>query len=151
MKSLDIPLNDLMTMNKYQWKRRTNEAVKSENRNQLLEEMKKYTKIQYSDLQNDDCVMKEYFRKYFLRDARTKFAMDCKMLITVKSHFSSDKEFSDDLWECEAGCGRVDSVRHIKVCPGYEDLRMNRDLDNTLDTVHYFQDVIELRMGVSKY
>ena len=151
MKVLDISVHDLKTLNKYQWKQKTKEAVKAENRRQLLEDMKKYTKIQYSDLQNDDCVMKDYFKQFFLKDARTKFAIDCKMLVSVKSHFSSDKGFSDELWECEAGCGRVDSVRHITVCPGYEDLRTNRDLDNSLDQVHYFQDVIELRMGVDKY
>ena len=138
-------------MNKYQWKQRTKAAIKKENRNHLLEEMKKYTKIKYSDFQNEDCYMKEYFKIYFLRDARTKFAMDCKMLVSVKSHFSSDKEFSDELWECEAGCGKIDSVRHITLCPGYEDLRTNRGMNDSLDQVHYFQDVLELRMGVSKY
>ena len=128
-----------------------NETVKDACRSELLQEMKSYTKIDYFEMENDDFEMKKYFKKYLLKDARTKFALDCKMLRTVKSNFSSDKEYRDELWECEAGCGRVDTIRHVQVCPGYEALRMNRNMNDSLDVVHYFQDVLELRMGVSKY
>ena len=73
------------------------------------------------------------------------------MLESIKTNFSSDKVFSNDLWQCEAGCGRVDSARHVMVCPGYKELRVNRDMNSTLDTVHFFQDVIKLRMNITNY
>ena len=95
--------------------------------------------------------MKEYFKKYSLEDARTKFALDTKMLQSVKTNFFSDKEYSKDLWQCEAGCGRVDSARHVMVCPGYEELRTNRNMEDSLDTVHFFQDVMKLRMNLTDY
>ena len=95
--------------------------------------------------------MKQYFKYFTLNDARTKFAIDTKMLKTVKSHFSSDREFAEELWQCEAGCGRIDSIRHIEVCPGYEELRVNRDLEDSYDYVHYFQDVLQFSMGVNEY
>ena len=95
--------------------------------------------------------MKPYFKNFTLKDARMKFAIDSKMLETVKSNFSSDKEYADKLWQCEAGCGRIDSIRHIEVCPGYEEFRNNRDLEDSSDYVHYFQDVLQFRMGVKEF
>ena len=95
--------------------------------------------------------MKPYFKYFSLCDARTKFAIDTKMLKTIKTHFSSDREYTEDLWQCEAGCGRIDSIRHVEVCPGYEEFRVNRDLEDTYDYVHYFQDVLQFRMGVNEF
>ena len=60
-------------------------------------------------------------------------------------------EYAADLWGCEAGCGRVESLRHIQVCPGYAELWNNRSKDDTLDTIHYLQDVVMIRMGLTKY
>ena len=136
---------------KCQWKRTISEAVKDDCRDELLHEMKSYSKLKFTELQNDDFSMKKYFKMYSLKDARTKFAVDCKMLQTIKSNLSSDKEYRDELWQCEAGCGRVDTIRHVQVCPGYEALRYNRDMDDSLDVVHYLQDVLELRMGINKF
>ena len=67
--------------------------------------MKCLKKLNYSELMNEDHHMKQYFKDYTLKDARTKFALETKMLETVKTHFSSDNEFSDDLWQFEAHHG----------------------------------------------
>ena len=113
--------------------------------------MKSLKKLDYSKLKSEEFAMKKYFKEYSLDDARTKFALDNRMFRSVKSDFSSDPEFTNDLWQCEAGCGRVDTISHVQVCPGYEKLRVNRNLEDSLELVHYFQDVLDLRMGLEKY
>ena len=44
-----------------------------------------------------------------------------------------------------ASTSLVDSIRHVAICPGYETLRINKDLKNDIDLVHYFQEVLALR------
>ena len=79
-----------------------------------------------------------------LEDARTKFAIDNRMVPTIKSDFPSDSTYAEKLWKCDE-CERVDSIRHIKVCPGYEELRSDKDLSKDEDLVKYFQDVLNVR------
>ena len=113
--------------------------------------MRKLKKLDFFKFKNEECNMKKYFCDYSLDDARTKFAMDTEMLRSVKMFYSSNPMFAANLWSCEAGCGRVDSLRHIQVCPGYSMYWENRSRDDTLDTVHYLQDVVNHRMGLTKY
>ena len=111
----------------------------------------KLKKLDYFSLKDEEFAMKTYFYQYSLADARTKFAVDTEMLSSVKMFYSSDPEYAADLWGCEAGCGRVESLRHIQVCPGYAELWTNRSKDDTLDNIHYLQDVVMIRMGLNKY
>ena len=112
--------------------------------------MMKLKKLDYFTLKDEEFGMKTYFHEYSLADARTKFAVDTEML-AVKMSYSSNPEYAADLWGCEAGCGRVESLRHIQVCPGYAELWTNRSKDDTLDNIHYLQDVVMIRMGLNKY
>ena len=151
LRQLDISLEDLVSMNKSQFKQKVKESAKELNKYQLLQEMMKLKKLDYIKLKDEEFEMKKYFQEYTLEDARTKFAVDTEMLRSVKMLFSSDPEFAADLWSCEAGCGRVESLRHIQVCPGYAEHWDNRSKDNTLDTIHYLQDVVMARMGLTDY
>ena len=45
----------------------------------------------------------------------------------------------------------MDSIRHVQVCPGYQELRVNRNMGDSLDVVPFFKDVLDLRMGLEKY
>ena len=91
--------------------------------------------------------MKAYLKNMKLADARTMFSIKLKMTRTIKSHFMSDKKFATELWKCPEKCDRIDSIEHVTfACPQYEHLKVDRDLvNNDVDLVHFFQDVIELR------
>ena len=71
--------------------------------------------------------------------------MDTNMLRGIKANFSSDPQNEADLWVCNF-CQRVQSTRHIKVCPYFEKERMNRDLNDVKDLVAYYKDVMTIRM-----
>ena len=148
LRQLGIPLENLVNMNKIQFRKEVKEAAKKLNKEQLLQEMKHLKKLDFLKMKDDDFEIKRYFHEYSLEDARTKFSVDNQMF-TVKMCYSSDPEFTADLWVCEAGCGRVESLRHIQVCPGYAELWVNRSKEDTLDTIHYLQDVVKIRMGLN--
>ena len=70
-------------------------------------------------------------------------------------NFASDPEYTSKLWSCQ-GCaedkavydkveGNRDTQAHVMVCPGYADLRENKDLHDDKDLVKYFQLVIKQR------
>ena len=138
----------LVMMTKMQFKRKVKEAVKNLNRRELIDEM---GKLDFFKFENEEFEMKKYFSDDSIDDARTEFATDTQMLMSVMTFSSPDPMFAADLWSCEAGCGRVDSLQHIQVCPGYSMYWENRSRDDMLDTVHYPQDVVNQRMGLTKY
>ena len=138
----------LVMMTKMQFKRKVKEAVKNLNRRELIDEM---GKLDFFKFENEEFEMKKYFSDDSIDDARTEFATDTQMLRSVMTFYSSDPMFAADLWSCEAGCGGADYLRRIQICPGYSMYWENRSRDNTLDTIHYLQDVVDLRMGLSKH
>ena len=59
--------------------------------------MKNYKKLDYSKHENEEFKMKDYMSSMNLKDARTKFAIDNRMVATIKSDFPSDPEYADKL------------------------------------------------------
>ena len=90
----------------------------------------------------------------YLTQARLKFKLRAKMTPTVQMNFMSDPKFASNLWAC-VGCESVsqsgkivrnmDSQSHILSCPGYADLRLDKDLSLDKDLVEYFSLVIKRR------
>ena len=146
LRELDIPLHEVEDLSKHQWKSRLREAIRSKNRSDLLTLIEPYKKLNYHELKNEECKTKEYFHDLTLSQAQVAFAIDTKMLRTVKSDFPSNKEYEDDLWRCQQ-CTRTDSIRHLTRCPFFSDLRINKNLKtNTEDIVEYFQEIIKIRL-----
>ena len=79
------------------------------------------------------------------------------MTPTVKMNFPSDEEFASQLWSC-SGCGNSDlgyelaasrdTQQHIMLCPGYEELRENKNSEDDRDLVKYFSQVIIRRQDL---
>ena len=93
-----------------------------------------------------------------IAQARLWFKLKTSMTPTVRMNFPSDVEFSDQLWTC-TGCsdfpdrlggviGRRDTQTHIMpmVCPGYDDLRQDINLDEDRDLVNYLSMVLKIRL-----
>ena len=66
------------------------------------------------------------------------------MLPTVKRNFPSDPKFANAMWKCEM-CTKIDTINHIKSCPGYEEFRVDKNLNNDGDLVKYFKEVLKFR------
>ena len=92
--------------------------------------------------------MKPYLLNLKLSVARDKFRLRSQTTRTVKMNFFNDKKYSADLWRCWH-CPSMDSQSHIRVCPAYQKFREGRDLDNDLDLVNFFQQVIKLRDSIA--
>ena len=77
------------------------------------------------------------------------------MTPTVRMNFPSDAEFANQLWTC-SGCysgktggevvGCRDTQAHIMVCPGYAELRQDKNLEDDRDLVNYFALIIKKRL-----
>ena len=79
------------------------------------------------------------------------------MATSIMMNFPSDVKFSEQLWTC-TGCGdgsdkadgqvggRRDTQTHIMICPGYADLRLDKNLEEDKDLVKYFSQVIKKRL-----
>jgi hypothetical protein len=135
----------LQNTSKGQWKTLINKKIENKNKNDLLDNMKKnYKKVDHKLMEQEHFKLKPYFKSLFLSEARDKFRLRSFMTRTVKTNFSSDRQFVADLWSCWH-CPKVDSQAHIKVCPAYLQFRDNKNLDNDHDLVCYFRQVIQLR------
>ena len=138
----------IIDVNKYssgQWKKLVEKNIIEKNKTDLLETVKgKYKKISYEELSTEKFELKPYMRQLNISLARDKFRLRSKMTRTVKFNFPSDKKFRADMWRCWH-CPSIDSQAHVRVCPAYQEFRLNKDLDNDKDLVLYFRQVIKLR------
>ena len=79
--------------------------------------------------------------------ARLRFKLPSSMVPTVKLHFSNNDQYRRDNYQCW-DCSFVDSSEHImKTCGAYEEFRKGKNLDNDLDLVNFFHQVIEKRLN----
>ena len=143
---------DLKQYSKQQFKKLVRAKIKVMNKNRILEEAKSknYKKIEFSKLASDNFELKEYLKNFSVEDARLNFKIKSYMTPGVKMNFQSDKLFTRELWACEecrreTKLGLRDTQEHVLICPAYESLRLDKDLDNDLDLVVYFRSVLQLR------
>ena len=80
-----------------QFKRRIKHAVREKNRNDLLQMMEPYKKLKSTKLSQENLEKTSYFKEMNLNQARVMFAIEPKMLKTIKSHSPSYKKYEDDL------------------------------------------------------
>ena len=145
MKIYDNPV--LLTS--FQWKKKIKIYISNKNRQDLLDQVKTYKKLQYSQLVLEEYGMQNYIKNMNLPDCRLNFARRSGMIRTIAMNFPSDKRYSANLWTCpHPSCSAIDSQAHLRWCSGYTHLRAGLDLDRDLDMVRYFRAVIREREEV---
>ena len=131
---------------KKEWKNLMRKKIESANRSRLIEEAKKYKKIDYVSLSCEEYKIKDYFCNLDLAKARLKFRERAKCMRTCKRHYSSDPNNLKTMFFCQScDTKSVDVLSHWRVCESYDHLRINRNFDSDFDLVSYYQDVIDLR------
>ena len=110
-----------------------------------MQEIKHSKKFNYSILKDENFETKQYFFDMTLEKARMKFSIDTNMLKSVKTNFSSERKYEDKLWQCNF-CLRIDSTRHIRNCPFFEEQRADKNFNNDYDLILYFQEVMTIQM-----
>ena len=130
---------------KYEWKSVVTEHLEEKNRNEILMQMKHYKKIDANELSKERFEVKDYIKHLDYENAKLKFRLRSKTCPTIETHFKSDKNFTDDLWECWE-CSLLDTSSHIlRQCSHYEDIRQQFDLDDDEQKISFFRRIIEER------
>ena len=140
---------DPKTYTKYQWKRKTKYFVREQNRNQLLEKMKKYKKLDYEKCKDEKFERKDYFYSSNLEDTRVRFRISNKMVKNVRKNFPG--MYTNQSLTCPS-CRREDidtsvtpvhSQSHlIKECIAFQDLREQLDLETDEGLCEFFKTVM---------
>ena len=117
------------------------------NREFIIENSKKYKKIDYNSMACEEFELKEYFSNLNLANGRVKFRERCQTMIKCKMAHPSDYENIKSSFSCTApGCDEIDmETIHWKTCIGYSNLRKNRNLDIDEQLCEYHRDIIQMR------
>ena len=139
---------------KNQWKSLVKNKIAEMNKNDILEQLKPLKKMKHEDYANQKFERKSYMSSLNIAEARMRFKLNAQMTPTIKMNFPSDKVFTRQMWTC-SGCvggdvgsevvGCRDTQQHVMVCPGYGELREDKNLENDRDLVRYFAQVIKKR------
>ena len=129
---------------KHQWKSLVKRSVRKKSQNDLLFQMKKYSKIDESELKKEEYSLKNYIKKLNTPDARLRFALRAKMTRSVKMNFKGVKSFAAENWLCN-DCLVPDTQEHLMECPAFSSFRVGKDLQTDKNLVDYFRQIILLR------
>ena len=150
-------ISNFFKYSKTQWKTLVKAEILKLNKARVLQKMIGYKKINYEKHLNEPYQLQPYLKNLNIADARLRYKLKTHMTPTIMMNFPSDVKFSEQLWTC-TGCGngsdkadgqagdRRDTQTHIMICPGYADLRMDKNLGEDQDLVRYFSQVIKKRM-----
>ena len=83
----DAGINDIQSYSKGQFKQIMKNHFFKKNKNDILSFSRKYKKVNYDDLCNDDFKMKSYFKSLNLSQARLKYKINSKMTNTVANNY----------------------------------------------------------------
>ena len=143
---------DAREFSKMQWKKLVTEKTIHENKTSLLEEAKKYKKLDEIELATEEYGMKEYFIELNLSQARLKFRERCLSMYTCKCHFSSmrfsqpENRDLNSLFLCEdCDSGSVDVLSHWRTCSGLAKYHYQRRLEDDVQLAAFYADVISHR------
>ena len=154
---VEAGLIDVDKYSKPRWKSVVNRLCRKLNEDDLLNQIRNYKKLEYSDLKKEHCELKSYMVNLNLHDARMRFKIRAQMTPTIQMNFKNDPAFKANLWTC-SGCyprtkhtvteqTRTDDTQsHVLICDSYADLRKDKDLSDDKDLVDFFVAVISRRM-----
>ena len=121
--------------------------MNQKNSDDLLNLMKKYMKIDYFEMKTEKYERKEYLKSMTLENSRVMFGLRSKMTRTIKTHYSHEKAFNNELWNCMGCNSKIDSIFHVKNCLFYHNFRQkypNLEADDD-QLVEYFKEIIKMR------
>ena len=107
--------------------------------------MKRYKKVDYFELKEEEFEMKPFFREMNLTEARTLFGVKTNTLRGIKYNFLSDPHYSKQLYVCDE-CSKMSTTNHLLYCEGYTKLKVGLNIhSNDLDLVQFIQKILEKR------
>ena len=136
---------DVKSFSKRDWQRFVRRKILDMNRDFIVENSRKYKKIDHISMACEEFGIKEYFSNLNLHDSRLKFRERSKCLPSCRIDYPSDKDNIKAAFKCY-DCDEIDSGSlHWQSCSGYEHLRRNRNLQSDVELCGYYRDIIKLR------
>ena len=120
-------------------------SIAQGNKSELVKEMEKSSKIK--DLVYEEYGRKEYLENYNITEARIKFSQRSGMF-PCKINYRSDPSFKDELWTCDSCESAIDTMSHVMICPAYQQLREEKDINSDKDMVEYLVSVARIRSNL---
>ena len=136
---------DVKSFSKLKWKNLVRKKITELNTEFLIEWSRRYKKLDYLSLSNEEFGLKEYFLVLDLDHARLRFRERAQCLRTCKVQFPSNWKNIQMMFQC-THCDEIDSgSSHWRTCSGYTFLRKDKDLDDLHQLITYYQEIIKLR------
>ena len=108
----------------------------------MIEWSEKYKKVDTLSIACEEYKRKDYLSKLNLAQSRLKFRERSNCMKTCRVHYSSDKENIRALFQCHH-CDKIDSFPiHWRTCESYSKFRESKCLDNDIDLINYYQQII---------
>ena len=79
---------------KFQWKKICKRKILEKNKDDILENVKKYKKLSYNSLSKEKFETKSYLKEMSTLDARPKFSLRSRMPKTVQTNLKGDPIFT---------------------------------------------------------
>ena len=136
-------ISNVCDYSKQEWRKFVKKTIDHENRESLLEASKKYKKLDYLSLSLEEAGIKEYFLNLDLAGARMRFKERSNCVSTCKDSYRSKHLTSMFCNFCSSKS--ICNLNHWRICSGYSQYRISRDLSLDSHLVAYLQDIIELR------
>ena len=135
---------DVRAFSKKEWKTLITKLISSANRKSLIENSKRYKKLNHVSLSLEEYKLKDYFDNLDLARGRVKFKERSFSMTSCKRHFLN--EFVKSTYYC-SGCNTesVDVLRHWGRCSGYSKFAQSRNLENESELLAFYIDVINFR------
>ena len=160
----DMGIHNPVLLSKWRWRKQVKIYINSKNRKNILENIKKYKKLNYDDFYREEFKRKDYFYEYNLETVRGLFRLSSRMLETVRGDFpnkyrrkslrcpscrfnqcSSTDIQTDQQTDIEEE-GPIDTLEHIKSdCKGFIELRSQYDLSDDVQLLNFFHAVVNER------
>ena len=152
--------DDIRTVSKGIWKSRVKKYIHDKQRKELLEDIKRYKKLNHEELSKDRFEQKTFLKTLSLENSRMRYKVLSNVIPTVRSHFS--RKYKSRSLTCP-GCTPLtttstpvssdtqepkDTADHIAlVCEAYTDLK-DDDFDPDDDKMlsEFFRKVVQRRI-----
>ena len=160
-----LGVTDLRSVSKWQWRKRIREYIINLNKTQLLEDIKRYKKLNYDELSCEPFERKSYLSTLSLANARMRFRVSSGVVQTIRSNYprkyrgrslacpgchGSRATNSDSLSDSNFSLNNqseTDTQTHVLYCESYSDFRgPSFDPNNDKMLAEFFSKVVMRRM-----
>ena len=127
--------------------------IESIQKEELIEDMKKYKKIDHRSYKEREFKMSDFLTTLSLKDMRVRVQSELYMIPTIRKNFKNHRRYKEEKYRCP-DCASIgildvsDSQEHVLTssCPANSDLKAGRDFSREKDICDFFHDLIKRRI-----